>query len=1133
MSVQPWTFEADGGLFRLVSEAWRIRWAHLFDAFLAVDTSLVEPLPHQVTAVYEVMLRRQPLRFLLADDPGAGKTIMTGLLVKELWLRGDLRRCLIVAPGNLVVQWQEELARRLALSFELLSQKMIEAAGVEKVFDRYPLLIARLDKLARDKALQAQLKRSEWDLIVCDEAHKMSATFFGGKVKYTKRYRLGKLLSAITRHFLLLTATPHNGKEADFQLFLALLDEDRFAGRFRDGLHEVDASDLMRRMVKEKLVRFDGTPLFPERRAYTVPYCLSPPEAALYEAVTHYVREEFNRAEALANDGRRGTVGFALMVLQRRLASSPEAIYQSLKRRRSRLEQRLQQVQRRSRLIGSPGPVLFLSAQDVEALDEAPAAEVEQVEQEVIDLATAARTVAELRLEIATLRKLEQEALIVRNRGQDRKWAELSRLLQDEREMFDRQGKRRKLVIFTEHRDTLTYLAERIRGLLGRAEAVVTIYGGMSRTARREAEVRFQQDAQAYVLVATDAAGEGINLQQAHLMINYDLPWNPNRLEQRFGRIHRIGQQEVCHLWNLVAEHTREGDVYLTLLRKLERARAALGGAVFDVLGQALEGVALRKLMIEAIRYGERADVQARLTQVVEGALDQARLHKRVQHEQALASEMLDSQQVSEVRQQMVRMQSQRFQPYYVAAFFQEAFKQLGGRLHQRETGRYEITRLPAPMRKEIKLNGRFKKRYKRVCFEKQLISQPNKPDAELICPGHALLDATVALILQRYRHLMAQGTILIDENDPSESCRLLFYVQHAIQDARPKQDGTLQILSQRLHFIEMWPDDDNRPPQEAGLAPYLDYRPLHEEEWPLIRPLLAQLTATERMIERVISHTRQTLLPAHLHEVQQERLPLIKKTQAAVKERLTKEIYYWDNRARQLKEKEAAAADKTNAHTSAKMNASKASQRADALYERLQTRMKELQQEAAALQAGPPVILGGAFIVPVGRLMRLQGQRKQKPALFARETKRVELAAMATVMATERALGYKPLDISSQNRGYDIESQATDGSGTLRFIEVKGRIQGAETVTITRNEILTAFNQPQEWILALVEVPPDNSFPAGDVHAIREDAAAYHTPANCPLRYLRQPFTRTPDHDVTSVNYNWRKLWARGTWPR
>ncbi len=313
---RPWSFDGDGSLFRLVSEAHRIRLAHLFDPVLAVHTSIVDPLPHQITAVYEAMLPRQPLRFLLADDPGAGKTIMAGLLIKELIARGDLQRCLIVCPGSLAEQWQDELYRRFHLPFEILTNDKLESTRTGNWFLETNLVIARLDKLSRNEDVQQKLQTPDcrWDLVVCDEAHKMSATVFGTETKYTKRYRLGQLLSTLTRHFLLMTATPHNGKEADFQLFMALLDGDRFEGRFRDGVHVADVSDLMRRMVKENLLKFDGTPLFPERIAYTVPYKLSEAEAQLYKAVTDYVREEFNRAEALENDKRAGTVGFALTI---------------------------------------------------------------------------------------------------------------------------------------------------------------------------------------------------------------------------------------------------------------------------------------------------------------------------------------------------------------------------------------------------------------------------------------------------------------------------------------------------------------------------------------------------------------------------------------------------------------------------------------------------------------------------------------------------------------------------------------------------------------------------------------------------------------------------------------------------
>src|SRR6266487_3889571 len=369
---RPWSFDGDGALFRLVSEAQRIRLAHLFDPVLAVHTSDVEPLPHQIVAVYDVMLDRQPLRFLLADDPGAGKTIMAGLLMKELIARGDLQRCLVVCPGNLAEQWQDEMYRRFQLPFEILTNDKLEAARTGNWFLENDLVIARLDKLSRDEDVQQKLSAPDcrFDLVVCDEAHKMSATFFGGEVKYTKRYRLGQLLSGLTRHLLLMTATPHNGKEADFQLFLALLDGDRFEGRFRDGVHQVEVSDLMRRMVKERLLKFDGTPLFPERIAHTVNYKLSDGEARLYKAVTEYVQEQFNLADRLNSDGRRGTVGGALTSLRRRLGSSPEAIYQSRRRRSERREKRLREEQllRRGAAVQLEAVGPTLSDDDIEDL---------------------------------------------------------------------------------------------------------------------------------------------------------------------------------------------------------------------------------------------------------------------------------------------------------------------------------------------------------------------------------------------------------------------------------------------------------------------------------------------------------------------------------------------------------------------------------------------------------------------------------------------------------------------------------------------------------------------------------------------------------------------------------------------
>ena len=610
---------------------------------LAVHTSVVEPLPHQITAVYEAMLPRQPLRFLLADDPGAGKTIMAGLLIKELIARGDLQRCLVVCPGSLAEQWQDELYRRFHLPFEILTNDKLEAARTGNWFLETNLVIARLDKLSRNEDVQQKLQAPDcrWDLVVCDEAHKMSATFFGGEIKYTKRYRLGQLLSTLTRHFLLMTATPHNGKEEDFQLFMALLDGDRFEGRFRDGVHAADVSDLMRRMVKENLLKFDGTPLFPERIAYTVPYKLSDAEAQLYKAVTDYVREEFNRAEALENDKRAGTVGFALTILQRRLASSPEAIYQSLRRRRERLESRLRELEllqrggagrARPRRIGAgarrrgrrgPGRRAGQRGRGRRGGDPRPGhrgAHHRRAEDRDRDAEAAggarARRPAQRRRTPSGASWRACSARSSRRRRSPTSVAEAGCLrTAPARSRRPTPSPHQKLVLFTEHRDTLNYLESRITTLLGRKEAVVMIHGGMGREERMKAQESFRHDPEVQVLLATDAAGEGINLQRAHLMVNYDLPWNPNRLEQRFGRIHRIGQTEVCHLWNLVAEETREGDVYRKLLEKLEEARKALGGQVFDVLGKLqFEGRPLRDLLIEAIRYGDQPEVRARLT---------------------------------------------------------------------------------------------------------------------------------------------------------------------------------------------------------------------------------------------------------------------------------------------------------------------------------------------------------------------------------------------------------------------------------------------------------------------------------------------------------------------------------------
>lgn len=1089
----PWSFDADGNLLRLASEAYRINLAHIFDPYLAVHTSAIEPLPHQISAVYQEMLPRLPLRYILADDPGAGKTIMTGLFLKELIIRGDLKRCLIVSPGNLAEQWQDELYRKFNLRFDILTNDRIESAVGGNVFAETNYCIARLDKLSRNEALQEKLKVTDWDLIVVDEAHKMSATVWGGEIKYTRRFQLGRLLSSITRNFLLLTATPHNGKDEDFQLFMSLIDQDRFEGAARSGNQAVDVSDVMRRLVKEDLLKFDGTPLFPERRAYTVNYDLSPREAALYSAVTTYVQDEFNRADQLNSD-RKNTVGFALTILQRRLASSPEAIYQSLRRRRERLENRLQEEKLGKRAAEFRTSIDYSDDYDE---DDLPSSELEETEENVADQASAATTISELEAEIKILRNLERMANEVRASGEDRKWDELSKLLQDNSAMFSPDGQREKLIIFTEHRDTLRYLTDKIRSLFGTDTSVVTIHGGMLRDERRKVEELFKQDKEVRILIATDAAGEGINLQRAHLMVNYDLPWNPNRLEQRFGRIHRIGQTEVCHLWNLVSQETREGMVFQRLFQKLEEERNALGGKVFDILGKmTFNNRSLRDLLIEAVRYGNDPDVRARLWQVVDKSLNQDAL-KDLLNERALTEDTMDISRVMAIREDMERIEAHKLQPHFIEAFFAEAFRSVGGKIRPRETGRYEITSVPFAVRNrdmQIGFGEPVLTRYERICFAKEYCNVPGLTPASLVCPGHPLLEATIDLIRERNIDVMKRGAVFIDESDFGCEARLLFYIEDAIQDGVILPNGSKRVVSKNIHFVELTADGSAR---RAGYAPYLDYRAATLDEHSVIRLYIQSQDWLHTGVEdRARGYAISNIIPAHFSEVKAHKHKMLDKIAKAVKERMTAEIQYWDFRAADLKSKEAAG--KKND----RLNSQMAARRAEDLEARMQRRLSEIDTEKM-ISPAPPVVIGGALVIPKGLLHQLTGA--PNASVFGHgDLQAVEFAAMKAVMDIETELGFVPHDVSAAKVGYDVESDIPkqlrpEGASSLRFIEVKGRTKGATSVTVSKNEILTGLNKPEEYILAIVEIDGQNTRTI----------------------YLKRPFRNAPDFTATSVNFD------------
>jgi SNF2 family DNA or RNA helicase len=1101
---RPWAFDAPGEEFKLAAEAYRINLAYLFDPMMAVHTSNVEPLPHQITAVYESMLPRQPLRYVLADDPGAGKTIMAGLFIRELLMRADAKRVLIVAPGSLVEQWQDELFEKFGLSFTIFSREQVEQSRSGNPFDDIDLLVARVDQLSRSEDLQEKLRLSHWDLIVVDEAHKLSASYFGNKVSKTKRFLLGELLGSITRHFLLMTATPHNGKEEDFQLFMSLLDSDRFYGKFRDGAHKVDVSDLMRRMVKEQLLKFDGTPLFPERRAYTVNYKLSNPEAVLYHAVTEYVKEEMNRADRLEDGSRRGTVGFAMTALQRRLASSPEAIHQSLKRRRNKLKRRVEEEKLKQRGQSLSDTIGFNHGSDDiwESAEALPPDDYENFEETIVDQATAARTIQELETEIIILERLEEQARQVVYSGHDRKWDELSKLLQSDT-MREQNGLQRKLILFTEHRDTLNYLAVKIRGLLGSEEAVVMIHGGVKREERRKVQELFRNDPQTRVLLATDAAGEGVNLQNANLMVNYDMPWNPNRLEQRFGRIHRIGQTEVCHLWNMVASETREGDVFQRLFDKLEVEREALGGRVFDILGEVFEEKSLKDLLIEAIRYGEDPEVRARLLKKVEGALDTRHLETIIQRN-ALCEEVMDEKRLFAVKEEMEKAEARKLQPYFIRSFFNQAFRQLGGELRPREPGRYEISHVPASIReRDRRITGRDRRntdpvlrRYERVCFEKQyvrLLDRVGAPMASLVHPAHPLMLSVTDIVLEQHRNKLKQGAVLIDPNDPGITPKVCLIVDHSVKEGADSN----QVISRRLQFVSL---DAQGNADNAGWAPHLDLEPIGEEDLKLVEYVLQAPWISQNLEPQALAYAATHLVPAHFEEVKNRREKHVDKTLSAVHERLVKEIDFWSDRYIKFQDDLAAGKD-------VRLTLENVRRTIDDLTARRQSREKELLAMRHVISA-TPVVVGGALVIPAGLLALRKGETTF--CVDAESRSRIEKIAMEAVMKAERSMGNEVIDVSAQKCGWDLTSIPPPINGKLpmtRHIEVKGRTKGQTTITVSRNEVIYGLNQQDKFILAIVLVD-------GDSH-------------EGPF-YVIKPFTQEPDWAVTSINFDLDELTAK-----
>lgn len=1072
------SFDASATDFKTVAEAQRVKLGGLFDPMLAVATSDVQPLPHQIRAVYGELLPRTPLRFLLADDPGAGKTIMAGLFIKELILREDVDRALVVAPGGLVEQWQDELFFKFGLDFEILTPQGIEASVGPNIFEKHPLLIARMDQLARNEELQQQLAESRWDLTVVDEAHRMSAHHFGSKLEKSKRFQLGEVLGEISRHFLLMTATPHSGKEEDFQLFLSLLDKERFAGKNRVA---VDVDDVMRRMIKEDLLTFEGRKLFPERIAESIPYELTHQESELYELVSDYVRNGMNRAARL--DGRRrNTVGFALTVLQRRLASSPEAIYRSLVRRAGRLRLTKTALENGSFVDErrtSQDSVLVDSIDGDELSSEA----IEEFEDSIVDAATAAATIAELDAEITELNDLAAVARKVRDRGEDKKWSELSHILRDNVIARDASGKPRKLIVFTEHRDTLEYLAWRIKELIGKPEAVVSIHGGVRRNERRAITAEFTSNPGCQIMLATDAAGEGLNLQAAHLMVNYDLPWNPNRIEQRFGRIHRIGQSEVCRLWNLVAANTREGEVFATLLNKIDEQRRAYGGKVFDVLGAAFTETPLRDLLIEAIRYGDLPETRARMHEVIDRSVSEGLTD--LLNDQALAGEHLTASDLSDLRGAMQEARARRLQPHYIGLAFREAFTRWGGRIVRREKGRFEITHVPAVLR-----NGHYgyvASRYDRVTFDLEHVRAEGQSRADLLAPGHPLHDAVMDHTVISLASVLNRGTVVA--SGAITSPQLLVGVLEEIVDA------TGHSVAKRFGYAYVREDGSV---VDAGPAPYLDCFPVPDVPAVQDAKALPWLQDAER---RAVSWIVENRLPNYLAEVRPSRAAELAKQRTLVRSRL-------EHEAERLSQEAIAVAQKERYGDRPRESSENLRRKADEIRVRLGKRLALIDRQAQ-MASKPPQVVSAALLLPVDMV-----RSELRDVIPNSDGLSSDARGLDLVLAQERALGRTPRTSGGKSPGYDIVS-IDPGSGQPVHITVKTRPVESEGFWVTHNEVMTAKNAAPHHRLALVATHSGGS-------ALDE------------IRYLEDPFGGLDinDFEVCGARVDWAKTWARGRAP-
>jgi superfamily II DNA or RNA helicase len=1006
--------------FRLAAEAHRIRLAYQYDPHFAVSVSQVDALPHQMDAVYTHLLTQPRIRFLIADDPGAGKTIMAGLSIKELKFRGLIERILIVTPASLTPQWRRELHDKFGETFTVINRETVNATYGRNIWEDNPQCVVSMDLLARQEDILNLMHDVHWDLVIVDEAHKMAAYRYGQKVNKTQRYELGEFLRDHTDHFLFLTATPHKGDPDNFALLLQLLDRDLYVnGKILAEASAHNENRIMIRRLKEDMKKFDGSPCFPPRHVLTLAYRLSPDELKLYEAVTKYVQDNFQRAEQAENRN----VGLALTVLQRRLASSVAAIRLSLERRLKRLRD----LRKLGKLKQEYGEI-------PDDLDDLTEADRWKFEDDVVERLTMAENMAELETEIEELDRLVRLAKHTEKNVTETKFEELRSVISERL-----SGRAERLLVFTEHKDTLDFLIGRLTNL---GFYCCMIHGGMSLEKRIDAEREFFEHKPS-VLVATEAAGEGINLQFCSLMVNYDIPWNPNRLEQRMGRIHRYKQQNEVMIFNLVAENTREGEVMQRLLKKLDDMRKALGSdRVYDVIGEIVpaprfdtlmkDWLARRKTMTQILA---EIDLQTDEKQV-------ARIRADMQ-DKSLGSRYIDMSKLLVDQQQS---KEHRLMPEYMERFFIEAYRSFGGTITpvKGEKSIWSINRVPPELRKlpdHIERRcGKVGTTYPQITFDKERVV--GYSDLDFVGPGHPLFEGIVQRVLDEYGSSLRQGACFY--NAEATEPTVLWLLKCGVEDGRG------QAVGERLFAIHLT-GESFRKSQPYAL---LDLKP-PEGDPELVQTV--RQTATDQ--DRVINWSLDDVTPEYFGEIKERRSKELGIKEKYVRKSLqylisesNKKIAKYDNQLRQMRFEE----DPTCLNIQG--NRAKEESRRNELSLRLKDRLAELEQEKH-LSEKPPEIVGVAVILPTPKevIAAVEGMESdpEVEAIAVEETKKYEVSQ-----------GRKAVSVEEENCGWDITS-LHDGQ-IARYIEVKGR-GGIGGVALTPNEWIKAQRFGKDYWLYVV----------------------------------------------------------------